>query len=50
MDNQIVMMFDEDTLCFVDRTGEMVTVSLMTPDEVEEMYREDPSLRSLFET
>lgn len=50
MENQIVMKLDEDNLYFVDLTGEMVTISLMTPDEVEEMYRQDPSLVSLFES
>lgn len=50
MSEQTVINSIDEELIIIDLTGDSVFITPMSPEEVEEMLREDPSLRSLTET
>lgn len=50
MNEKAVINSGDEELIIIDLTGDSVFITPMSPEEVEQMLREDPSLRSLTET
>lgn len=48
-DKSAVVNVDAEELVLADMSGETIFISLMTPEEVEQMYEEDPELRNMFQ-